>query len=157
MSTNPNHHILHLLLQKECEERERREAKVHELQERLTAAQAQADQLQSYRRHYQQHWQEQFRSGSSPTVLKCYQQFVDRLDSALAQQTHTVVHVKSLLEMAQQDRLQQEIRVASIEKLLERKAEEAQQRENKAQQRVDDEWAARAVRLAGAHSVAAGF
>lgn len=153
-------HLLQLLLDKECEERDRRETKVRQLQERLALAQSQCEQLQSYRQHYQQHWQTQFKNGATRSVLQCYQQFIDRLDSALAQQAHTVTHVSALLEQAQQDRLQQEIRVASIEKLLERKAEAVLAAEQRAQQRQDDEWAQRAYRgssLAGARAVAEGF
>lgn len=139
-------HLMQLLLNKESEERDRRQAQVRALQDRMNLAHAQAEQLQSYRSHYQAHWQLQFRSGASPAMLQCYRQFVERLDAALAQQSHTVRHVQGLLEQAQHQRLQQEIRVASIEKLLERRDRQQVQQQARVQQRTDDEWAQRAHR-----------
>lgn len=142
----PNPNLMELLLRKESEERDRRHAHVRSLQDRMNMLQAQSDQLQSYRRHYQNHWQLQFRSGATPALLQCYRQFVERLDAALAQQSHTVHHVQGLLEQAQHQRMQQEIRVASIEKLLQRRGREEQAAQARAQQRSDDEWAQRARR-----------
>ena len=144
---NPN--LMVLLLQKESEERDRCQSQVRSLQDRMALVHAQAEQLQSYRRHYEAHWQLQFRSGASPAMLQCYRQFVERLDAALAQQTHTVRHVQGLLEQAQQQRMQQEIRVASIEKLLDRRQRHEHQQQARAQQRSDDEWAQRAARSGG--------
>lgn len=140
--------ILRLLLDKEREERDRRQAQLRALQDRLAHLQSQNDQLQAYRRHYQNHWQLQFRSGSSPAVLQCYQQFVERLDAALAQQSHTLGHVQGLLEQAHHRRLEQEVRVAGVEKLIERQAQRLAQAQSRAQQRSDDEWAQRRARLA---------
>lgn len=137
--------LLILLKDKEEQERDKRKSHVVEAQDRLGRAQSQADQLQAYRRHYHDHWQLQFKSGASPQVLQCYRQFVDRLDTALLQQAHTVRHLSGLVERAEQELLQQEIRVAAIEKLLERRSQQAELAQRKLQQRNDDEWAQRAA------------
>lgn len=137
--------LLFLLKDKEEQERDRRKSHAAEVQDRLGRAQSQADQLQAYRRHYHDHWQLQFKGGSSPQVLQCYRQFVDRLDTALMQQAHTLRHLSGLVERAQQELLQQEIRVAAIEKLLERRSQQAESGQRKQQQRSDDEWAQRAA------------
>lgn len=148
--------LLHLLKGKEEQERDRRRSLAAQAQDRLSQVQAQTEQLEAYRRHYQSHWQLQFRSGASPQVLQCYRQFVERLDSALAQQAHTLRHVAGLVEQADQDLLQQEVRVAAIEKLLLRRQEQAQIDQRKAEQRTDDEWAQRATRSASPVMAALG-
>lgn len=135
--------ILQLLKEKESQERDRRQAQARLLHQRFELAQSQAEQLSGYRRDYEIHWQQQFRSGASPQVLQCYRQFVQRLDAATAQQAHTVRHVAGLMEQADRELLQQEVRVAAIEKLLERRAAAAQTHLARAQQRLDDEWAQR--------------
>ena len=136
--------VMLLLKEKEEQERDRRRAQLAECHERLSRAQAQGDQLQAYRRHYQEHWQLQFKSGASPQVLQCYRQFVERLDAALAQQAHTVRHILALVQQAEQELLAQEIRVAAIEKLLQRRAHQLELAQRRVQQRSDDEWAQRA-------------
>lgn len=138
--------ILELLKDKEVQERDRRHAKAAALQARRAQLQAQSEQLQTYQRHYEAHWQLQFKTGASPQVLQYYRQFVERLDAALAQQAHTIRHVTALLEQAQTDAIQQEIRVAGIDKLIERRAQDALRRERRMEQRSDDEWAQRASR-----------
>lgn len=140
--------LLALLKEKEEGERDRRKARLMELRDRLAQLQAQTEQLTAYRRHYQDHWQLQFKSGARPQVLQCYRQFVERLDAALAQQAHTVRHVGALVEQAEQELLQQEIRVAAIEKLLQQRAQQAELQQRRQQQRHDDEWAQRAARAA---------
>ena len=143
-TTDP--HLLLLLKDKEVQERDRRHARAAEMRQRLVHVQAQSEQLTAYRRHYQDHWQLQFREGASPQVLQCYRQFVERLDAALAQQAHTQRHVLGLVEQAEQEALQQEIRVASIDKLRQRRAQQVEVIERRTQQRHDDEWAQRAAR-----------
>jgi flagellar FliJ protein len=138
--------ILELLKQKETQERNRRCAKAEDLRRRLAQVEAQTEQLRTYQRHYQDHWQLQFKSGASVQVLQYYQQFVERLDAALAQQAHTIRHVSALAEQAQADLVQQDIRVAGIDKLIERRAQQEQREEQRREQRSDDEWAQRASR-----------
>lgn len=146
--------LLALLKDKEEQERDHRKSRVLEARDRLDRAQSQADQLQAYRRHYHDHWQLQFKSGASPQVLQCYRQFVERLDTALVQQAHTVRHLSGLVQRAEEDLLQQEIRLAAIDKLLLRRSEQAELAHRKQQQRHDDEWAQRAA-ARGSHPLLA--
>ena len=137
--------LLILLKEKEEGERDRRKARLLAQRDRLAHLQAQSEQLTSYRQDYQNHWHLQFRSGARPQVLQCYRQFVERLDAALTQQAHTVRHVGALVEQAEQELLQQEIRVAAIEKLMQRRAQQIELQQRRQQQRHDDEWAQRAA------------
>lgn len=140
--------LLVLLKDKEEGERDRRKSRLLETRGRLSQLQAQTEQLTAYRRHYQDHWHLQFKSGATPQVLQCYRQFVERLDAALAQQAHSIRHVSALVDQAEHALLQQEIRVAAIDKLVERRGEQALLRQRQHQQRQDDEWAQRAARSA---------
>lgn len=146
MSAPHDDHLIRELLEHEREERDRRHAQVKTLEDRLGALQLQTDELQAYRRQVRDHWQLQFRQGASPALMHCCRQFEDRLEVALAQQRHTQRHVQGLLEQARQGRIRQDVRVASIERLLERRRQQALTAEAKAQQRSDDEWAQRAHR-----------
>lgn len=139
-------HLIRELLVQEREERERRHAQVRVLQQRLEAIQRQTEELQAYRQQYQDHWHLQFRQGATPALMQCYRQFEERLAVALAQQHHTLRHVQGLLDQGRQRRVQQDVRVASIERLLERRRQSVLAADAKAQQRSDDEWAQRAHR-----------
>jgi len=148
--------LLVLLKDKEVQERDRRKLLCSECRQRLHHAQAQAEQLAAYRRHYHDHWQAQFKSGATPQALWCYRQFVERLDAALAQQAHTLTHLSSLLGQAEHELVRQEIRVASIDKLLERRARRSALLQQRSQQRAEDEWAQRAALHAHPSLAAAG-
>ena len=83
---NELHPLMTLLAQTE---KERDQALVHSqrLAEAHRAAQAQAEQLLSYRADHEKRWGEQFGRDGKIELLHCYRGFVERLSMALEQQT----------------------------------------------------------------------
>ena len=135
-----NSEVLTLLLSREKEALGRAQAELGAARERWQHAQQQADQLQAYRLEFERHWLDQFSRSTQMQLMNCYRQFNTRLDSALNQQNHTVEHVKGLAEQAQSRLVLQEIKVASLEKLLERMAARVKDQQARREQRETDEW-----------------
>jgi flagellar FliJ protein len=128
-------------------ERERDEASLAHQQARAAheAAQAQSDQLIAYRGEYEARFREQFKSNGSVSILQCYQGFSARLGQAIEQQGQVALHAAKRMEQARQALLEQELRVASVRKLLERRLGELRQAADRRDQKQTDEYAARAA------------
>lgn len=135
-------------------ERERDDALAHRqrMQESLDAAQAQSQQLADYRREYEQRWAERFTQPGQMDLLRCYHGFVTRLTQAMEHQARVARQAEHQLERAQEALQQQELRVASVQKLLERRVTEIQRKGARHEQSQLDEMASRAAwnRLAAA-------
>ena len=89
---------------------------------------AQAEQLNTYRSEYVGRWSARFREPGSVTLLQCYQGFMQRLDQAIIQQRSAVEQAHTRLEQARRQLQDNERRVASVGKLIERRQQQ-QQRE----------------------------
>ncbi len=122
------------------------------MQEALDAARAQAQQLADYRRDYEQRWSERFAQPGQMDLLRCYHGFVTRLTQAIEHQARVAAQAQHQLERAQAALQQQELRVASVHKLIERRVQEAQRQGERREQHQLDELASRAAwnRLAAA-------
>lgn len=135
-------------------ERERDEAQVQHQRARaaVDSAQQQAEQLLAYRRDYEQRWGRRFGSEGHIELVHCYHGFVNRLSQAVEHQARVTEHATKQHEHAQQALQQQELRVASVRKLIERRVQEMQRRGTRTEQRQSDEFASRAAwnRLAAA-------
>jgi flagellar protein FliJ len=135
-------------------ERERDEALAHRqrMQEALDAARAQSQQLADYRREYEQRWAERFTQPGQMDLLRCYHGFVTRLTQAIEHQARVATQAGHQLERAQEALQQQELRVASVQKLIERRVTEIQHKGARHEQSQLDEMASRAAwnRLAAA-------
>jgi flagellar FliJ protein len=85
-------------------------------------------------------------------LVHCYQGFVGRLSQAVEHQARVAQHTAAQAERALQALQQQELRVASVRKLIERRVLEMQRRGQRSEQRQNDEFASRAAwnRLAAA-------
>lgn len=135
-------------------ERERDEAQQQHRQAlaQANAAQDQAEQLLAYRRDCEQRWGA--RSGAAGEIgqVHCYHGFVTRLSQAVEHQARVATHAAGQTERAAQVLQQHELRVASVRKLIERRVQELQRRGARHEQRLTDEFAARAAwnRLAAA-------
>lgn len=142
---NELHPLLALLAQTE---KERDLALVHSqrLAETQRAAQAQTEQLLTYRGDYEKRWGEQFGREGRIELLRCYQGFVERLSLALQQQTRTTQDAAEQAERAATALREYEIRVASVRKLIERRVNEVQRKLNLREQKQSDEFASRAAR-----------
>jgi flagellar FliJ protein len=109
------------------------------------AAQAQADSLVAYRGEYEGRFREQFSRSSSVDVLQCYQGFNTRLTQAIDQQQQIASHAEIKVERCRGVVREQEMRVASVRKLIERRVQELRLVADRREQKQTDEFAARAA------------
>jgi flagellar protein FliJ len=115
------------------------------LQAAHDAAKAQAQQLVSYRREYEQRWSEQFCRDGKIELVRCYQGFVQRLTQAVDQQARVADHSANQLARASVALRECEVRAAAVRKLIERRTHEGRLAAERRDQKQSDELAARAV------------
>ena len=106
-------------------------------------AQRQVEQLQTYRRDYEQRWSSQFSRSGGIDIVQCYQGFVTRLGQAIDAQERTTLQIAQRLQEAQVAWQAQEMRVASVRKLIERRGRELRGVADLREQKQLDEHAAR--------------
>lgn len=106
-------------------------------------AQAQADQLQRYRRDYEQRWNSEFSRGGGIAIVHCYQGFVTRLTQAIEQQTHVAAVAAQRMAQAETAWRECELRVASVGKLIGRRNLTLRDQDNRREQKLQDDQAAR--------------
>ena len=128
-------------------ERQRDAALGEHLRARATseAAVAQAGQLHTYRREYEQRWSAQFSREGPMELVHCYQSFMERLTQAVEQQNRVAEHTAQLLERALTTLRDTELRCASVRKLIERRMHEQRLGAERRDQKQTDEFAARAA------------
>ncbi|HZE92110.1 MAG TPA: flagellar export protein FliJ [Rhizobacter sp.] len=135
-------------------ERERDEAlaAAQRAMDAQAAAQMQVDQLVAYRSEYEERFREQFSRKSSVDMLHCYQGFMLRLNQAIDQQRAVTAHATVQHDHARGVLREQELRVASVRKLLDRRLYELRLVADRRDQKQTDEFAARVAwnRLAAA-------
>lgn len=119
------------------------EAKRVEIERRNAARQL--DQLETYRRDYEQRWSEHFSRAEGIAIVQCYQGFMDRLALAIAAQRRVVQLAAQRLEQAQARWQQHELRVASVRKLIARRDADARGEDARREQKQQDEFAARTL------------
>ena len=111
---------------------------------RRDSARDQARDLDTYRSDYQHRWNQQFRSrAATPDIVRCYQQFAERLELAIAQQAQAVEVTEQALTRAGETLSAHELRVASVRKLIERRQHEARRGADRREQAANDEMAQR--------------
>lgn len=140
----PTHALLTLLAQ--CEG-ERDSVQAEQL--RVTAlhrtAQAQSDQLLTYRRDYEARWTLEFQSASNITLVQCYLGFMQRLNLAVEQQQQVAQQTARQVEHVRSALVAKELRVATVGKLLERRVNEDRVAQVRKDQKISDEFAARSA------------
>lgn len=104
---------------------------------------AQSDQLRNYRDDHSRRWQQQFTQQGAIELVHCYQGFNDRLSHAVQFAQHGVDHAQERVAHCHTLLLQQEMRVASVRKLIERRQAEARLAQDRRDQKASDEFAAR--------------
>jgi flagellar FliJ protein len=107
------------------------------------AAQLQTERLQSYRREYEQRWGSQFGQGGGIDIVQCYHGFMTRLGQAIDAQERITLQTAQRLEFAQAAWLENEMRMASVRKLIERRGRELRGVADLREQKQLDEHAAR--------------
>lgn len=143
--SNPSIDPLMALLGQAERERDNAQALLQQAIDNARAAQGQADQLIAYRAEYEARFREQFSRNSSVAILQCYQGFSSRLTQAIEQQKQITAHAERKVEQARGALLDEEMRVASVRKLLERRLTEQRIAADRRDQKQTDEFAARAA------------
>jgi len=139
---NPLLPLMALLAQTE-RERDAALADTQRAAQAQLAAAAQAEQLLTYRREYEQRWGAQFRNEGRMELVNCYRGFVDRLTQAVDQQQRIALHAQAQLDRARDVLRDHEVRVASVRKLIERRAAELRLSADRLEQKQTDEFGAR--------------
>lgn len=142
---NPSLDPLMALLGQAERERDEALAAMQRAVEAHLAAQLQADQLVAYRSEYEARFREQFSRKSTIDILQCYQGFSARLGQAIDQQQQVTAHAALKLEQSRESLRDQELRVASVRKLLERRLQELRMAADRRDQKQTDEFASRAA------------
>ena len=141
----PDLHPLTALLAQNIRQRDAAIAEHLRAQIASRAATAQADQLRTYRREYEQRWRAQFSVEGQIALVHCYHGFMQRLTQAVEHQAHIEVqaalHVKRALAAVSAA----ELRCASVRKLIERRTHEQRVAVDRRDQKQTDEFAARAA------------
>ncbi|MDP2004803.1 MAG: flagellar export protein FliJ [Rubrivivax sp.] len=136
-------------------ERQRDEAQAALLQAEATVRrlQAQAEQLRAYRDDYRARHPALGGRSAGIEALRCHQDFMQRLDQALHQQAGQQQSCEARCTVLRSALVAQELRVASVRKLLERRGQAAQHQADRLEQRRTDEAAQNQLRRRddGAH------
>jgi len=109
------------------------------------AAAAQAEQLRTYRREYEQRWSAQFARRGQIELVHCYQSFMERLTQAVEQQARMAELAAQRLAQALAALHAAEMRCASVRKLIERRVLEQRAATERREQKQTDEAATRAA------------
>jgi flagellar protein FliJ len=150
-ATNRSLDPLMALLQQAERERDAALADVQKLVDANRAAEMQLEQLVNYRTEYEARFREQFKSHQGIAALQGYQVFSERLTLAIDQQGRAVQHAEARVVQSRQVLIEQEMRVASVRKLLERRLNEIKLGSERREQRQTDEFATRAAWARLAH------
>lgn len=148
---HPTMQPLNVLLEQAERERDEALARQHRAESALRGAEHQADQLVAYRGECERRWGDRMRAGTTPTLMHCHQAFMARLQNAMDMQGDVVRRHRSEVERSREHTLAQELRVASVRKLMERREAALSQHADRAEQKMFDEIATRAAwnRLTG--------
>ena len=147
---------LNTLLEQAEAERNQALAAFNQARARCDAARAQALQLDAYRADYRQRWSLQFAKGAALEIVRCYQGFADRLEAAIAQQGQAVGIAQAAQARAGDALTANELRVASVRKLIERRMLAERQANERREQKADDEQATRMLTSGSRHPAFTG-
>ncbi|UUC94272.1 MULTISPECIES: flagellar export protein FliJ [Comamonas] len=127
----------------EAAERKRDEARtaMQERQRAQQAAQAQMDQLQGYVLEMQARWGAQEGMAVQPEVMHHQYQFMERLQHAIGLQTRVVADQNIRLETARQALLAAELRVTSLQKVVQARRRDVALAQMRREQKDTDERA----------------
>jgi flagellar FliJ protein len=134
---------LDLLLEREQRRRDDARGAVLKAVRNEEAAREQLDGLTTYRSDYCQRWTAQFSKAATMDIVRCYQAFVARLDQAISQQQGMVRSAQAGIENARKRLVEREVRLATVQRLIDRRREQFARAENRLAQRNLDEFAQR--------------
>ena len=113
--------LLKTLLEREQKRRDEQMAAVRNAVANAETQQQQADGLTGYRSEYCRKWSAQFQQAASIEILRSYQGFLSRLDQAITQQQSVLEHAHRMVEAQRQRLIEREIRVKTVQRLIERR------------------------------------
>ena len=104
------------------------------------ASQDKLQMLQTYRQEYQQRLEGSAREGVAPHELLNFRDFIAKLDTAITQQENEVGYWDETVQASQQNWLGEQRKLKSYDVLDKRRVSQAQDKENKLQQKQNDEF-----------------
>jgi len=133
-----------LMVAIELATRKRDEARqmLRERQQSHAAAQAQMDQLQSYMQEMQQRWGAHEGAQFKPEVMYHHDQFMQRLQHATDLQTKVIRDQELRLQAAQHALMTTELRLSSLEKVVQMRRRDMALAQQRREQKQTDERAA---------------
>jgi flagellar FliJ protein len=134
---------LQLLMQREQQRCDQAQSVLRHADDAARRAREQREQLLAYRGEYQSRWTAQFHQGGTMDILMYYRSFMQRLDQAVTLQTRQAELSELQLAQARRDLVESERRVASVRKLIERRAAELAHAGRQRDQKQTDEQAQR--------------
>ena len=105
--------------------------------------QSQLDLLQQYRRDYQARMQAASQDGMDPALMRNFQEFIYKLDAAIAQQLKTVEQSKHSTQLGRGEFNNTQRKLTSFDTLQQRHIETQVKAEAKQEQRAMDEYTGR--------------
>lgn len=117
--------------------------KLGQLNRKEVDAQNKLETLQHYRSDYQTRLQEATQQGMSPSELRNFQEFINKLDAAIAQQTQVVQQSKMSTQQGRSEFTDTQRKLKSFDTLLQRHIEVQNQIAAKTEQKDLDEHTGR--------------
>ena len=124
--------------------------KFGQLNQQQQAAQTKLDALLQYRKDYQARFQEAVQNGMSQADLRNFQNFILRLDEAIAQQRNANTQALNSVQVGRGNLQDAQRKMKSFETLEQRHLENEKKLAAKSEQRQQDEHAGRSVALKAA-------
>jgi flagellar FliJ protein len=107
------------------------------------AAQSKLEMLQQYRKDYQEKLQDAQKVGMDLNDLRNFQDFLYRLDDAIAQQTSVVTQAQLSVQQGRNELTETQRRMKSFDTLANRHTETIKKLEAKIEQKIQDEHSGR--------------
>lgn len=117
--------------------------KLGQLNQQQQSAQAKLDALLQFRKDYQAQFQEAARNGMPPAEMKNFQDFIERLDLAVRQQTAAIEKAKAGVQTGRNELMDTTRKMKSFDTLAQRHADAEKKLEAKSEQRTQDELTGR--------------
>lgn len=117
--------------------------KLGQLNAQHQSAQAKLDALLQFRKDYQTQFQEAAKKGMAPADMKNFQDFIDRLDQAVQQQTAVIEKTKAGVQTGRNELIDSTRKMKSFDTLAQRHVDAEKKLEAKAEQRSQDELTGR--------------
>ena len=119
--------------------------KLGQLNKQQHDTQAQLDVLQQYRKDYQARLQESSQNAMDPALLRNFQEFINKLDLAIAQQIKAVEQSKLSTQMGRGEFAGTQRKLKSFDTLQQRHIETQNKVEAKQEQKAMDEHTSRSA------------